>query len=137
MALAYDSGRIQRADDLPAPLLWPQPQVSDEEIADTTAAFNLTDSRPDVGFCPTRSSAPPNAGRTIAAATLAQRLIENGHRDRAVRLGERPRGRRIDSAPRCRKTPAIFCLNTRRKTQLEQAVIRIAACRAVVSNDSV
>ena len=65
VALAYDKGRIQRADDLPQPLLWPQLQVSDEEIADTTAAFNLTGSRPIVGFCPARNSAPPNAGRTI------------------------------------------------------------------------
>lgn len=79
VALAYDKGRIQRADDLPQPLLWPRLQVSDEEIADTTAAFNLTDSRPIVGFCPGAEFGPAKRWPHYHYATLAQQLIESGY----------------------------------------------------------
>ena len=79
VALAYDKGRIQRADDLPQPLLWPQLQVSDEEIADTTAAFNLTGSRPIVGFCPGAEFGPAKRWPHYHYAALAQRLIESGY----------------------------------------------------------
>lgn len=54
VALAYDKERIQSAADLPQPLLWPQLQVRDEEIAEITASFNLTDNRPIIGFCRSR-----------------------------------------------------------------------------------
>lgn len=96
VALAYDKGRIQRADDLPQPLLWPQLQVSDEEIADTTAAFNLTGSRPSSASARKRGIRPR---QTLAALSLRgagsaadrERLSNS-----VVRFGERPRGRRTD-----------------------------------------
>ena len=95
VALAYDKGRIQRADDLPQPLLWPQLQVSDEEIADTTAAFNLTGSRPIVGFCPggirPRQTLAALSLRGAGSAADRERLSNS-----VVRFGERPRGRRTD-----------------------------------------
>ena len=79
VALAYDKGRIQRADDLPQPLLWPQLQVNDAEIAETAAAFNLTDSRPIVGFCPGAEFGPAKRWPHYHYATLAQKLIESGY----------------------------------------------------------
>ncbi len=135
VALAYDKGRIQRADDLPQPLLWPQLQVSDEEIADTTAAFNLTGSRPIVGFCPGAEFGPAKRWPLYHYAALAQRLIESGYQialfgsAKDHEAGEQIRAALQDDA-------RDFCLNLAGKTQLEQAVILIAACRAVVSNDS-
>ncbi|OKP54832.1 ADP-heptose--LPS heptosyltransferase [Serratia marcescens] len=135
VALAYDKGRIQRADDLPQPLLWPQLQVSDEEIAETTSAFNLTDSRPIVGFCPGAEFGPAKRWPHYHYATLAQQLIESGYQvalfgsAKDHEAGEQIRAALQDDA-------RDFCLNLAGKTQLEQAVILIAACRAVVSNDS-
>nr|SAY45658.1 ADP-heptose--LPS heptosyltransferase 2 [Serratia marcescens] len=135
VALAYDKGRIQRADDLPQPLLWPRLQVSDEEIADTTAAFNLTDSRPIVGFCPGAEFGPAKRWPHYHYATLAQQLIESGYQvalfgsAKDHEAGEQIRATLQEDA-------RDFCLNLAGKTQLEQAVILIAACRAVVSNDS-
>lgn len=135
VALAYDKGRIQRADDLPHPLLWPQLRVSDEEIAETTSAFNLTDSRPIVGFCPGAEFGPAKRWPHYHYATLAQQLIESGYQvalfgsAKDHEAGEQIRAALQDDA-------RDFCLNLAGKTQLEQAVILIAACRAVVSNDS-
>lgn len=135
VALAYDKGRVQRADDLPQPLLWPQLRVSDEEIAETTSAFNLTDSRPIVGFCPGAEFGPAKRWPHYHYAALAQRLIESGYQialfgsAKDHEAGEQIRAALQDDA-------RDFCLNLAGKTQLEQAVILIAACRAVVSNDS-
>ncbi|WP_250602337.1 ADP-heptose--LPS heptosyltransferase RfaF [Serratia marcescens] len=135
VALAYDKGRVLRADDLPQPLLWPRLQVSDEEIADTTAAFNLTDSRPIVGFCPGAEFGPAKRWPHYHYAALAQRLIGGGYQialfgsAKDHEAGEQIRAALQDDA-------RDFCLNLAGKTQLEQAVILIAACRAVVSNDS-
>ncbi|UNE43876.1 ADP-heptose--LPS heptosyltransferase RfaF [Serratia ureilytica] len=135
VALAYDKGRVQRADDLPQPLLWPQLRVSDEEIAETTSAFNLTDSRPIVGFCPGAEFGPAKRCPHYHYAALAQRLIESGYQialfgsAKDHEAGEQIRAALQDDA-------RDFCLNLAGKTQLEQAVILIAACRAVVSNDS-
>ncbi|BEN13465.1 ADP-heptose--LPS heptosyltransferase [Serratia marcescens] len=135
VALAYDKGRIQRADDLPQPLLWPQLQVSDEEIADTTAAFNLTDSRPIVGFCPGAEFGPAKRWPHYHYATLAQQLIEGGYQIALFGSAkDHEAGEQIRAA--LQENTRDFCLNLAGKTQLEQAVILIAACRAVVSNDS-
>ncbi|APS32877.1 MULTISPECIES: ADP-heptose--LPS heptosyltransferase RfaF [Serratia] len=135
VALAYDKGRIQRADDLPQPLLWPQLQVSDEEIADTTAAFNLTGSRPIVGFCPGAEFGPAKRWPHYHYATLAQRLIESGYQIALFGSAkDHEAGEQIRAA--LQEDARDFCLNLAGKTQLEQAVILIAACRAVVSNDS-
>ncbi|BEO68421.1 ADP-heptose--LPS heptosyltransferase [Serratia marcescens] len=135
VALAYDKGRIQRADDLPQPLLWPRLQVSDEEIADTTAAFNLTDSRPIVGFCPGAEFGPAKRWPHYHYAALAQRLIESGYQIALFGSAkDHEAGEQIRVA--LQEDARDFCLNLAGKTQLEQAVILIAACRAVVSNDS-
>ncbi|HCD7745241.1 TPA: ADP-heptose--LPS heptosyltransferase RfaF [Serratia marcescens] len=135
VALAYDKGRIQRADDLPQPLLWPRLQVSDEEIADTTAAFNLTDSRPIVGFCPGAEFGPAKRWPHYHYAALAQRLIESGYQIALFGSAkDHEAGEQIRAA--LQEDARAFCLNLAGKTQLEQAVILIAACRAVVSNDS-
>ncbi|BEM30552.1 ADP-heptose--LPS heptosyltransferase [Serratia marcescens] len=135
VALAYDKGRVQRADDLPQPLLWPRLQVSDEEIADTTAAFNLTDSRPIVGFCPGAEFGPAKRWPHYHYATLAQQLIESGYQIALFGSAkDHEAGEQIRAA--LQEDARDFCLNLAGKTQLEQAVILIAACRAVVSNDS-
>ncbi|AOF01491.1 ADP-heptose--LPS heptosyltransferase [Serratia marcescens] len=135
VALAYDKGRIQRADDLPQPLLWPQLQVSDEEIAETTSAFNLTDSRPIVGFCPGAEFGPAKRWPHYHYATLAQQLIESGYQVTLFGSAkDHEAGEQIRAA--LQEDARDFCLNLAGKTQLEQAVILIAACRAVVSNDS-
>ena len=135
VALAYDKQRIQRAEDLPQPLLWPQLQVSDEEIAETTAAFNLTDHRPIIGFCPGAEFGPAKRWPHYHYASLAQKLIDQGYQialfgsTKDNEAGEQIRAALDDDA-------RGFCMNLSGETQLEQAVILLASCSAVVSNDS-
>lgn len=135
VALAYDKQRIQRAEDLPQPLLWPQLQVSDEEIAETTAAFNLTDHRPIIGFCPGAEFGPAKRWPHYHYATLAQKLIDQGYQialfgsAKDNEAGEQIRAALDDDS-------RGFCMNLAGETQLEQAVILLASCSAVVSNDS-
>ncbi|MGM3159577.1 ADP-heptose--LPS heptosyltransferase RfaF [Dickeya undicola] len=135
VALAYDRARIHTAADLPQPLLWPQLAVNDVEIADVTAAFNLTDSRPLIGFCPGAEFGPAKRWPHYHYGTLAQTLIEQGYQ--VVLFGsnnDRQAGediRQILSAD-----AREHCLNLAGQTVLDQAVVLIAACQAIVSNDS-
>ena len=135
VALAYGKQQIQRAADLPQPLLWPQLQVSDEEIAETTSAFNLTDHRPIIGFCPGAEFGPAKRWPHYHYAALAQQLIDQGYQitlfgsTKDHEAGEQIRAALAEEA-------RDFCRNLAGETQLEQAVILLAACQAVVSNDS-
>lgn len=134
-ALAYDKQRVQRAEDLPQPLLWPQLQVSDEEIADTTAAFNLTDHRPIIGFCPGAEFGPAKRWPHYHYAALAQILIDKGYQ--IVLFGsvkDNQAGEQICAA--LAENSRDHCRNLAGETQLDQAVVLLASCCAVVSNDS-
>jgi heptosyltransferase-2 len=135
VALAYDKQRIQRAEDLPQPILWPQLQVSDEEIAETTSAFNLTDHRPIIGFCPGAEFGPAKRWPHYHYATLAQMLIDAGYQIALFGSAkDHEAGEQIRDA--LAEKSRDFCFNLAGETQLEQAVILLASCRAVVSNDS-
>ena len=135
VALAYDKQRIHSATDLPQPLLWPQLQVSDEEIAETTASFNLTDARPLIGFCPGAEFGPAKRWPHYHYARLAQMLIDQGYQialfgsAKDHEAGEQIRTALADAS-------RGHCINLAGETQLEQAVILLASCQAVVSNDS-
>ncbi|MTD28884.1 ADP-heptose--LPS heptosyltransferase RfaF [Erwinia sorbitola] len=135
VALAYDKTRIHSASDLPQPLLWPQLAVQDAEKQAAISAFGLASGRPMIGFCPGAEFGPAKRWPHYHYATLAQRLIDQGYQ--VVLFGsakDHDTGQQIlatladDSRQHCR--------NLAGETQLEQAVILLAACDAVVSNDS-
>jgi heptosyltransferase-2 len=66
-------------------------------------------------------------------AELAKQLIDEGYR--AVRFGKRPRGGQRNPRHAQYRTAGLVP-QPGGETQLEQAVILIAACKAVVTNDS-
>ncbi|WP_140918982.1 ADP-heptose--LPS heptosyltransferase RfaF [Limnobaculum xujianqingii] len=135
VALAYNKQRISRAEDIPQPILWPQLQVSQAEIETTTAEFNLTHSRPVIGFCPGAEFGPAKRWPHYHYASLANSLIQQGYQ--IVLFGsekDREAGEEIVHALPAELQP--HCHNLAGSTKLEQAVILIAACNAVVSNDS-
>ncbi|RLM18666.1 ADP-heptose--LPS heptosyltransferase [Brenneria alni] len=135
VALAYDGNRIHSATDLPQPLLWPQLQVTSEEIAETTRAFGLNSPRPIIGFCPGAEFGPAKRWPHYHYATLAQILIERGYQVALFgSASDRPVGDDIRQA--LTENARQHCANLAGQTSLEQAVILIAACHAVVSNDS-
>ncbi|MDX7998838.1 ADP-heptose--LPS heptosyltransferase RfaF [Xenorhabdus sp. Reich] len=136
VALAYDAKKMRSADDLPQPLLWPQLTVNDEDIAESTAAFNIADHRPIIGFCPGAEFGPAKRWPHYHYAALAEELItEKGYQillfgsAKDHEAGEDIRTLLSNDA-------RAECLNLAGKTSLEQAVNIIAACDAIVTNDS-
>jgi len=134
-ALGYDATQIRSAADLPQPLLWPQLQVNDAEKVEVTQAFSLTAERPLIGFCPGAEFGPAKRWPHYHYATLAEKLIGQGYqvvlfgsaKDHAA--GEDIRGKLTTNAQH-------LCLNIAGKTSLDQAVVLIASCQAIVTNDS-
>ncbi|CDG15856.1 ADP-heptose--LPS heptosyltransferase RfaF [Xenorhabdus doucetiae] len=134
-ALAYE-GKLRNADELPQPLLWPRLSVNDEDIAESTSAFNIADHRPMIGFCPGAEFGPAKRWPHYHYAALAGQLIsQKGYQvllfgsAKDHQAGEDIRALLSDDARE-------DCLNLAGKTSLEQAVNLIAACDSVVTNDS-
>lgn len=135
IALAYDKNAIPRAKDLPPPQLRPQLQVGDEETTKAIAAFNLTNHRPIIGFCSGAEFGPAKRWPHYHYAALAQLLIDRGYQITLFGSAkDHEAGEQIRAA--LQENARDFCLNLAGKTQLEQAVILLASCQAVVSNDS-
>lgn len=135
VALAYPRDQMHRAEDLPQPLLWPQLQVAQAEIDAVLPTFDLVSERSLIGFCPGAEFGPAKRWPHYHYASLAQTLIERGHH--VVLFGsakDNEAGEAIrDTLPESLRD---FCTNLAGKTSLDQAVVLIAACHAVVSNDS-
>lgn len=134
-ALAYDAQQIRSAADLPQPLLWPQLQVTAAEVAAVGESFSLSAARPLIGFCPGAEFGPAKRWPHFHYAALAEKLIAEGYQ--VVLFGsakDHPAGEDIRSS--LTTSAQTLCLNLAGKTSLDQAVVMIAACKAVVSNDS-
>ncbi|WP_109398955.1 ADP-heptose--LPS heptosyltransferase RfaF [Proteus sp. TJ1640] len=136
VALAYDKQKVQKATDLPQPLLWPKLSVTASDISTTLHQFSLSTQRPAIGFCPGAEFGPAKRWPHYHYAALAQKLItEQGHQ--IFLFGsqkDNDAGEEIKQTltPEAREA----CFNLAGKTNLEQAVNLIASCKAVVSNDS-
>ncbi|MHA6313176.1 MULTISPECIES: ADP-heptose--LPS heptosyltransferase RfaF [Pantoea] len=134
VALGYDTP-VTSAQQLPQPLLWPKLQVEEQEKIETAAQFQLSATRPIIGFCPGAEFGPAKRWPHYHYAALAQQLIAEGFQ--IVLFGsakDRPTGEEIIAA--LPEEARAHCRNLAGETQLEQAVILLANCRAVVSNDS-
>ncbi|ORM84510.1 ADP-heptose--LPS heptosyltransferase [Pantoea deleyi] len=134
VALGYDTP-VASAAQLPQPLLWPKLQVGEQEMRETAAQFRLAATRPIIGFCPGAEFGPAKRWPHYHYAALAHQLIAEGFQ--VVLFGsakDRPTGEEIIAA--LPEAARDHCRNLAGETQLEQAVILLAQCRAVVSNDS-
>jgi len=134
-ALGYDAAQIHTAEDLPQPILWPKLQVSEAEVIAVKNAFSVNNDRPLIGFCPGAEFGPAKRWPHYHYAALAEKLIAEGQQ--VVLFGsakDHAAGEQIRLALTENAQP--FCLNLAGKTSLDQAVVMIAACNAVVSNDS-
>lgn len=134
VALSYPAS-IHCAADFPQPIIWPSLQVNEAEIAKAVAVFNLTVARPMIGFCPGAEFGPAKRWPHYHYATLAQSLIEQGYQ--IILFGsvkDQSAGEAICQA--LKETQQQYCVNLAGKTQLDQAVLLLAACQTVVTNDS-
>lgn len=135
VALAYEKSQIHTADDIPQPILTPKLQVTEEEIQAKQQKFHLATSQPIIGFCPGAEFGPAKRWPHYHYAQLAHALIQQGCR--IVLFGsqkDHPVGE--DIRAQLNELQKEQCLNLCGQTQLEEAVILIAGCDAIVSNDS-
>jgi heptosyltransferase-2 len=123
------------AKDLPQPLLWPQLLVHEGEKSQVCNAFSISAHRPIIGFCPGAEFGPAKRWPHYHYAELAKQLIDEGYQ--VLLFGsakDHEAGNDILAALSTQQQ--AWCRNLAGETQLEQAVVLIAACTAVVSNDS-
>ena len=134
VALGYDKP-IASAQQLPQPLLWPQLRVDEDEKRMTAAQFALSADRPVIGFCPGAEFGPAKRWPHYHYAALAEHLIGEGYQ--VVLFGSAKDRETGDTIVQTLSESArAHCKNLAGDTQLEQAVILIAHCAAIVSNDS-
>ncbi|WP_235365427.1 ADP-heptose--LPS heptosyltransferase RfaF [Proteus terrae] len=135
VALAYDKQKVQKATDLPQPLLWPKLSVTENDIATTLSQFSLSTQRPAIGFCPGAEFGPAKRWPHYHYAALAQKLIEQGYQ--IFLFGSQKDKEAAEEIKQALTLEAReVCFNLAGETSLEQAVNLIASCKAVVSNDS-
>jgi len=133
-ALGYPAAQIKSAADLP-PILWPKLSVNQTEITTVKESFALTGERPLIGFCPGAEFGPAKRWPHYHYASLAAMLIEAGYQ--IVLFGSNKDHTAGEDIRQLLPPDAVdHCLNIAGKTTLDQAVVLIAACQAVVSNDS-
>lgn len=135
VALAYDNGALHRASELPRPLLWPELRVDAGDIAQARSSFRLTNERDIIGFCPGAEFGPAKRWPHYHYAALAARLINEGYQVAIFGSAkDADTGQQITATLTAEQQH--WCHNLAGATQLDQAVLLIAACKGVVTNDS-
>lgn len=135
VALALDKTKVHCAKDLPQPLALPQLVVTEQEKVETAALFNVSAERPVIGFCPGAEFGPAKRWPDYHYAKLAEQLISEGHQ--ILLFGsakDNEAGEQI--IQQLTEVARSHCLNLAGKTALDQAVILLAHCQAIVTNDS-
>lgn len=134
-SLAFDRHKVRSTADLPDPLPWPLLTVNTRELNQVLRAFIPVSTRPLIGFCPGAAFGPAKRWPHYHYATLAKALIDRGYQIAIFgSTKDYEVGQSIGAA-----LPADtrqHCYNLVGKTTLEQAVIMIASCQGIISNDS-
>lgn len=133
VALSYEKHLIHSANDLPSPLLWPKLSVSDAEIQQTKLALNLPMNEALIGFCPGAEFGPAKRWPDYHYAALANMLVTQ--KAKIVIFGS-AKDREVGEKIIANMQIADQCINLAGLTTLEQAVNAIAACKAIITNDS-
>ncbi len=123
------------AAHLPQPFLRPYLQVTEKAVAEVKAVFSLKNDTPLIGFCPGAEFGPAKRWPHYHYSALAQTLIEKGYQ--IVLLGsakDKETGCKIISA--LNQKAKEYCHDLIGHTSLAQAIDLIAACSAIVTNDS-
>lgn len=135
VALAYDGKQLQQASDLPVPLLTPQLQISEAEKTSVLAKFALTQARNSIGFCPGAEFGPAKRWPHYRYARLAGHLIDEGYQILLFgSANDQLAGEQI--LHELTVSQQQHCYQLAGRTCLDQAVVLLSACQAVVSNDS-
>ena len=133
VALAYPKQEMHSAKDIPQPILWPKLHVTMPEILETLTAFDIPQDAPLIGFCPGAEFGPAKRWPDYHYATLADMIVKQHAK---VLIFGSANDRQVGEQIIAKMTHSDQCINLAGKTQLDQAINLIAACKAVVTNDS-
>ncbi|MXP67936.1 ADP-heptose--LPS heptosyltransferase RfaF [Pantoea sp. Aalb] len=134
IALGYDESSTF-SHQLPHPILWPKLVVNEDEKQIIIKKFALSNYRLIIGFCIGAEFGPAKIWPHYHYAALAEQLIAEGYQ--LILLGS-IKDHKIGNAiiQMLLESSRKHCKNLVGQTQLEEAVILLAHCVAVVSNDS-
>lgn len=133
VALAYPKQEMHSAKDIPQPILWPKLHVTMPEILETLTTFDIPQDAPLIGFCPGAEFGPAKRWPDYHYATLADMIVKQHAK---VLIFGSANDRQVGEQIMAKMTHSDQCINLAGKTQLDQAINLIAACKAVVTNDS-
>ncbi|OCG08914.1 ADP-heptose--LPS heptosyltransferase [Gilliamella sp. wkB178] len=133
VALAYPKHEVHTADDLPQPLLWPKLEVQADEVTAALTSFEIPQDAPLIGFCPGAEFGPAKRWPDYHYAALADLLVRQHAK---ILIFGSANDREVGDNIIAKMTHGEECINLAGKTQLEQAINLIAACKAIVTNDS-
>ncbi len=133
VALAYPRDQIHSAKNLPQPLLWPKLNVEQKEIDEALTSFTIPQDEPLIGFCPGAEFGPAKRWPDYHYATLADMLVKQNAR---IIIFGSAKDREVGDQIIAQMVHSDKCINLAGQTKLEQAVGIIAACKAIVTNDS-
>lgn len=133
VALAYPKDLIHSAKDLPQPLLWPKLSVEQKEIDEALVTFAIPQDEPLIGFCPGAEFGPAKRWPDYHYATLADMLVKQNAR---IIIFGSAKDREVGDQIIAKMVQSDKCINLAGQTKLEQAIALIAACKAIVTNDS-
>lgn len=133
VALAYPKQEMHSAKDIPQPILWPKLHVTMPEILETLTAFDIPQDAPLIGFCPGAEFGPAKRWPDYHYATLADMIVKQHAK---VLIFGSANDRQVGEQIMAKMAHSDQCINLAGKTQLDQAINLIAACKAVVTNDS-
>ena len=133
VALAYPKDQIHSAKDLPQPLLWPKLSVEQKEIDEALVTFAIPQDEPLIGFCPGAEFGPAKRWPDYHYATLADMLVKQNAR---IIIFGSAKDREVGDQIIAKMVQSDKCINLAGQTKLEQAIALIAACKAIVTNDS-
>ncbi len=133
VALAYPKDQIHSAKDLPQPLLWPKLSVEQKEIDEALVTFAIPQDEPLIGFCPGAEFGPAKRWPDYHYAILADMLVKQNAR---IIIFGSAKDREVGDQIIAKMVQSDKCINLAGQTKLEQAIALIAACKAIVTNDS-
>lgn len=133
VALAYPKQNIHSAKDIPQPILWPKLNVLTDEVEQTLSTFNITSEEPLIGFCPGAEFGPAKRWPDYHYAALADKIVKQHAKIIIFGSGK---DKIVGEQIIAKMNHGEHCINLAGQTELGQAINLIAACKAVVTNDS-
>ena len=133
VALAYPKQNIHSAKDIPQPILWPKLSVLIDEVEQTLSTFNINNDEPLIGFCPGAEFGPAKRWPDYHYAALADKIVKQ--HAKIIIFGS-TKDKIVGEQIIAKMNHGEQCINLAGQTELGQAINLIAACKAVVTNDS-